>query len=304
MAQEQRKFLAFDEAATYFYEKFAESAPQRFDKYLQAAGGNHVEAIARYRYNLELSASLLPALHAAELTLRNSIHQAMCLHYLSPKPGKAKPTESPIGYPLTLCGRRLLDPPRRTSYCSGASYAAFIEGLGLWMAKERVVWSPPSDFETSPFANVSFERPVLTAEQVETLRMQELDGGRRDDGVKFWGNWNADGFGNQMALVQYSGMGTRIKPSEARPGDFLNISWKSGIGHSTVFLGWCLTKDGEKAVRYWSSQTGTNGLGDAVALLSKISSICLVRVTHPERVLSIRSSAPVQPKVLGDAIDW
>ncbi|ODU53857.1 hypothetical protein ABT09_00915 [bacterium SCN 57-13] len=217
---------------------------------------------------------------------------------------KAKPTESPIGYPLTLCGRRLLDPPRRTSYCSGASYAAFIEGLGLWMAKERVVWSPPSDFETSPFANVSFERPVLTAEQVETLRMQELDGGRRDDGVKFWGNWNADGFGNQMALVQYSGMGTRIKPSEARPGDFLNISWKSGIGHSTVFLGWSLTKDGEKAVRYWSSQTGTNGLGDAVALLSKISSICLVRVTHPERVLSIRSSAPVQPKVLGDAIDW
>lgn len=92
MAQEQRKFLAFDEAATYFYEKFAESAPQRFDKYLQAAGGNHIEAIARYRYNLELSASLLPALHAAELTLRNSIHQAMCLHYLSPKPGKASPT--------------------------------------------------------------------------------------------------------------------------------------------------------------------------------------------------------------------
>lgn len=217
---------------------------------------------------------------------------------------KAKPTESPIGYPLTLCGRRLLDPPRRTSYCSGASYAAFIEGLGLWMAKERVVWSPPGDFETSPFANVSFERPVLTAEQIEALRMQEMDGGRRDDGVKFWGNWNADGFGNQLALVQYSGMGTRIKPAEARPGDFLNISWKSGIGHSTVFLGWCLTKDGEKAVRYWSSQTGTNGLGDAVAPLSKISSICLVRVTHPERVLSIRSSAPVQPKVLGDAIDW
>lgn len=100
MAQEPPKFLAFEDAAAFFYHKFAESAPQRFDKYLQAAGGDYVEAMARYRFNLELSASLLPALHAAELTLRNSIHQAMCLHYLTAKEGGAIPVlKFPDGSP-------------------------------------------------------------------------------------------------------------------------------------------------------------------------------------------------------------
>lgn len=94
MAQEPQKFQTFGEAAAHFYDKVAESAPQRFGKYLSAAGGDPIEAMARYRYNLELSASLLPALHAAELTLRNAIHQAMVLHYLTPKKGDAKHTQN------------------------------------------------------------------------------------------------------------------------------------------------------------------------------------------------------------------
>src|SRR6201999_3987620 len=44
---------------------------------------------------------------------------------------KAKPAESPIGYPLKLLGQPMLTPPRSSSYCSGSSYSAFIEGLNL-----------------------------------------------------------------------------------------------------------------------------------------------------------------------------
>lgn len=191
---------------------------------------------------------------------------------------KAQPTESPIGYPLCLGNQKLLEPPRTTSYCSGASYAAFIEALNLWMPPDR----------------------TLSPDRLEAMRMQEPDGGRREDGVKFWGHWNADGFGNHFALVQYSRMGERIKPEKALPGDFINISWKTGIGHSTVFLGWCLDKEGRKAVRFWSSQKSTNGLGDQVSALDTIRSVCIVRVSRPLRVYSFDVNAQVEKKVAGD----
>ena len=146
----------------------------------------------------------------------------------------------------------LLSAPRKTSYCSGSTYTAFIEGLNLIYKKT---------------AN------VLSEERYESLRMQELDGSRREDGIKYWGKWNADGFGNHFALVQYSGMGKMINPINARPGDFLNISWKNGGGHSVIFLGWYLNEDNKKCLVYWSSQTRTNGLGDEVIPINKIHSV-------------------------------
>ncbi len=210
---------------------------------------------------------------------------------------KAQPTESPIGYPLCLGENSLLNPPRTTSYCSGASYAAFIEALNLWLPQGRS-WS-------NEFNRLPETYPMeLSKDRLEALRMQEPDGGRREDGVKFWGHWNADGFGNHFALVQYSKMGERISPEKARPGDFINISWKSGIGHSTVFLGWAYTQDGKKAVRFWSSQKSTNGLGDQVSPLDTIKSVCIVRVSRPMRIYSFDVKAKVEKKIAGDVIEW
>lgn len=170
---------------------------------------------------------------------------------------KADPPESPIGYALKLKGAPMLAPPRTTSYCSGSSYSAFIEAM------DRLLPRAPS------------------ADRLEALRMQEPDGGRREDETKAWGWWNADGFGCDFALVQYLGIGERIKSIDARPGDFMNISWKSGLGHSVVFLGW--TRDG---IVYWSSQKGTNGLGDQTSPLSSVVELSAVRLTHPERLLT------------------
>jgi len=194
-----------------------------------------------------------------------------------------RPTESPIGYELKIFGKSLLDPPRTTSYCSGASYGAFIEGLNR-------IYHCGID--------------SLDFDHYETLRMQEINGGRRNDGIKFWGHWNADGFGNHFALVQYSGMGTEIQPNNARPGDFVNISWKKGGGHSVVFLGWRKDRAGKKYIVYWSSQKGTEGYGDQVVSLERIESIKVVRLTHPENLFHFNIEARVSTKIEGDIINF
>lgn len=177
---------------------------------------------------------------------------------------KAVPAESPIGYNLKLFGRELLNASRTTSYCSGASYTAFIESLNLIFAQRNI---------------------ILNDETYELMRMQEADGGRREDGVKFWGNWNADGYGSFDALVSYSGMGIKINPNQAVSGDFMNISWKSGIGHSVVFLGWLKIKN-VPYLAYWSSQKRTNGLGLDTVRVEKIKNVSVVRLTNPEKIMT------------------
>jgi hypothetical protein len=196
---------------------------------------------------------------------------------------KAQPPESPIGYRLSLFTRPLLDPPRTTSYCSGSTYTAFIESLNLIFPD-------------------SAQR--LSAERLEALRMQEPDGSRREDGVKFWGHWNDDGFGTHFALVQYSKMGEEIEPTRARPGDFANISWKSGHGHSVIFLGWHIDASNNKRILYWASQPGTNGLGDQMSSLDKIAQVKFVRLTHPENLFTFDPATKVNRKVPGDKLDW
>jgi hypothetical protein len=195
----------------------------------------------------------------------------------------AQPAESPIGYELKLFGHSLLSPSRTTSYCSGSSYTAFIETLNLLYPNDSL---------------------RLSAQRLEALRMQEPDGSRRNDWVKFWGYWNADGPGSQFALVQYSGMGKEISPKHARPGDFVNINWKSGLGHSVVFLGWVVDAQGKKFIRYWSSQTGTHGLGDQTSALAKVSSVNVIRLAFPEKVFSYNPSTKVKRDVAGDKVEW
>lgn len=204
---------------------------------------------------------------------------------------KADPPESPIGYGLTLISRPLLDPPRETSYCSGATYTAFIEALNIWYL--------PSGPEAA-FTSIT----VLDPERTEAMRMQEPDGGRREDGIKFWGHWNDDGFGSQFALVQYAQMGEAITPNQARPGDFMNISWTSGGGHSVVFLGWHMDNEGGKHLLYWSSQKGTNGMGDQLVTLERIRKVKIVRLTDPDRLFNFNLDTVVTHKVPGDTIDW
>lgn len=194
---------------------------------------------------------------------------------------KAVPAESPLNYPIKLGTAELLSPPRQSSYCSGSTYGAFIETLNR-------IYPHISD--------------SLSAERVEALRMQEPDGGRREDWVKFWGIWNADGFGSQYALEQYAGMGETIIPDDARPGDFANISWNSGGGHSVIFLGWFFNNAGEKCMLYWSSQKGTNGYGDQLSPLSTIRAVKMVRLTNPGNIFTFDITGKINRKIPGDKL--
>lgn len=196
---------------------------------------------------------------------------------------RAVPTESPIGYPLRLLGQNLLDPPRNTSYCSGSSYAAFIEGLDILLTDQT---------------------RKLDQAHYETFRMQEPDGGRREDHIKFWGKWNADGYGNHFALIQYADMGKRVKPDQARPGDFMNISWKNGGGHSVIFLGWYTGKKGEKKLLYWSSQQRTTGFGDDLVSIDRIREVLVVRLSHPQRIFDFELFNRPDSAVTGDVLKW
>jgi hypothetical protein len=196
---------------------------------------------------------------------------------------KAVPPEAPVGYPLKIFNEVLFEPQRSTSYCSGSTYAAFIEGLNLLYKSKEVELRYP---------------------QFEALCMEEEDGGRREDTIKFWGKWNDDGYGNHFALVQYSSMGKKIDPISARPGDFMNISWTNGGGHSVIFLGWYQDEGGEKKLFYWSSQTRTNGFGDELVPLDKIREVMVVRLAKPDNLFSFNIDTKVDRKVVGDELSW
>jgi hypothetical protein len=53
---------------------------ERLESY-RPRGGEDVEMLTNYFWNIELAEALMPSLHAAELVLRNSIHAAMTARY-------------------------------------------------------------------------------------------------------------------------------------------------------------------------------------------------------------------------------
>ena len=186
---------------------------------------------------------------------------------------KADPPESPIGYRVTFLERPLLSPPRCTSYCSGASYAAFVTALDLLLGESGL---------------------RVSDEVQEAVRMQEPDGGRREDTVKLFGWWNADGPGSFYALCGFSEMGVRVSPKDALPGDFCNINWVKGPGHSVVFLGWEKTAEGEPGMRFWSSQASTNGLGDKTVPVSSIAGFVFTRLTAPAKLAALKPNMKME----------
>ncbi|MBS3988540.1 MAG: hypothetical protein KGZ44_01170, partial [Dethiobacter sp.] len=66
---------------------------------------------------------------------------------------------------------------------------------------------------------------------------------------------------NLTIAVEKYGIGTRITNlAEARPGDFIDFSRTNGTGHTAVFIDWVRDNERIVGIRYWSSQSSTNGI--------------------------------------------
>lgn len=125
--------------------------------------------------------------------------------------------------------------PKGRTYCCGLTLEVFVRAWERWCAKRK-----------APFAIGGLDAAGLRALKSDWFCCGEV----RDGPVS--------------ALVPRK-LGVRIdKLDDARPGDFVQLWRKKGSGHSVVFLGW-ERKDGEiAALRYWSTQPATRGVGERV----------------------------------------
>ncbi|HEY3394353.1 MAG TPA: hypothetical protein VGK58_16690 [Lacipirellulaceae bacterium] len=102
---------------------------------------------------------------------------------------------------------------------------------------------------------VSQERSLLDDKRVAEIRAFQ----------KQWYGATEESREIQCAMaVEKLGIGKRIDPDEARPGDFLQFWRTNKSGHSVVFVEW-VEKDGRRVgFKYRSSQGSTKGIGDRV----------------------------------------
>ena len=131
-------------------------------------------------------------------------------------------------------GERIL-PKGEATYCSGFTFAVAMKAAE--------------------------ERGLLRDKTVEQVRkfQKEWYGATKESGE------------TQCALaVERLGIGKPVAAEKARPGDFLQLWRTNKSGHSVVFLEWL--KDGRRpiGIKYRSTQTSTDGIGDRVEYFARV----------------------------------
>jgi hypothetical protein len=103
--------------------------------------------------------------------------------------------------------------------------------------------------------NVARERGLMADKRPDELRAFQ----------KQWYGATEESREIQCAMaVEKLGIGKRIDPDKARPGDFLQFWRTNKSGHSVVFVDW-VEQDGRRVgFKYRSSQGSTKGIGDRV----------------------------------------
>lgn len=131
--------------------------------------------------------------------------------------------------------------PEGRCYCCGLTFEVFVKAWKAWCETTK-----------RPFAI-----PGVEGRQILDLRS----------------DWFGS-TGDKKTLLQHAivsrGLGRAIaRLEEARPGDFVQFWRNDGSGHSAVFLEWKKGGDGKlKALRYWSTQRSTDGIGERQERLS------------------------------------
>jgi hypothetical protein len=150
------------------------------------------------------------------------------------------------------------------SFCSGATYLAFLVMLAQQQRAGRLILTP------------------------DAWRALIVEG--QADGHGVWGRWNANGPGTARLFYEL-GIGTNFTDiKQAKPGDFMKIFWNEGIGasergHSVIFMGTGST-NGQEMVSFWSSNQ-PGGYGTKEVPRSKIQRVVFSRLESPEKLSEV-----------------
>jgi hypothetical protein len=71
--------------------------------------------------------------------------------------------------------------------------------------------------------------------------------------------------------IEKLGVGKSVSTEDAKSGDFLQLWRTNKSGHSVVFLEWVTDGGSPIGVKYRSTQTSTNGIGDRVEYFTGVS---------------------------------
>lgn len=126
--------------------------------------------------------------------------------------------------------------PEKRAYCCGLTFEVFLESYRLWCEAEKREFVLPG---------------IADHKALTEFR-------------KRWFGADGDQSTMQNALVKAQ-IGTAIaKLEDAEPGDFVQLWRNDGSGHAVIFLGWDREPRTKAitALRYWSTQKSTNGIGE------------------------------------------
>jgi hypothetical protein len=136
---------------------------------------------------------------------------------------------------ISFKGERIL-PKGESTHCSGFTFAVVMK--------------------------VAEERGLLADKSPDQIRAFQKD---------WYGATKESGETQCAFAVERLGIGKQITPDKARAGDFLQLWRTNKSGHSVVFLEWI--KDGRRpiGVKYRSTQTSTDGIGNRVEYFADVA---------------------------------
>lgn len=161
---------------------------------------------------------------------------------------KSYPTDGSHGYywpkgeswPGTTCdllyrGTKVCEAdPKGRCYCCGLTFEVFVKSWKAWCEGQKT----------------EFRIPGVDGHELLALR----------------GDWFGS-TGDEKRQLQHAVVARKLgraldRIEDARPGDFVQLWRGTGTGHSVVFIEWKRDANGRlRALRYWSTQKGTNGIG-------------------------------------------
>jgi len=118
-----------------------------------------------------------------------------------------------------------------------------------------------SGFTFAVVMKAAEERGLLRDKSVEQIRAFQ----------KAWYGATKESGETQCAFaVEELGIGKSVDPKKARAGDFLQLWRTNKSGHSVVFLGWVKERGRPIGIKYRSTQTSTDGIGDRIEYFTEV----------------------------------